>query len=91
MTAKRNRPDASPAISVAHIYLRVSTDEQDRSRQTAIVDSTRLAGCYIAGIYREKASGARADRPELLRMIDDLQLGMVCINAFWQLEALVSC
>jgi DNA invertase Pin-like site-specific DNA recombinase len=26
-----------------------------------------------AGIYREKASGARVDRPELLRMIDDLQ------------------
>ena len=28
---------------------------------------------YIAGVYREKASGARADRPELLRMIADLQ------------------
>jgi hypothetical protein len=31
-----------------------------------------LAGYYIAGAYREKASGARADRPEILRMIADL-------------------
>ncbi len=60
-------------MKVARIYLRVSTDEQDLTRQTVIVESTRAAGCYIAGIYREKASGARADRPELLRMIDDLQ------------------
>ena len=33
----------------------------------------------MAGIYREKASGARADRPELLRMIADLQPGEVVI------------
>jgi len=66
-------------FKVARIYLRVSTDEQDLSRQTAIVDSTRAAGCYVAGIYREKASGARADRPELLRMIDDLQPGEIVV------------
>ena len=30
-------------------------------------------------IYREKASGARADRPELLRMIDELQPGEVVV------------
>ena len=59
----------------ARIYLRVSTDEQDLSRQADIEHSTRAAGYYVAGIYREKASGARADRPELLRMIADLQPG----------------
>ena len=32
-----------------------------------------------AGVYREKASGARADRPELLRMIADLQPGEVVV------------
>jgi DNA invertase Pin-like site-specific DNA recombinase len=32
-----------------------------------------------SGVYREKASGARADRPELLRMIGDLQPGEVVI------------
>ena len=40
---------------------------------------TRAAGYYIAGIYREKASGARADRPEMLRMIADLQPGEVVV------------
>lgn len=66
-------------MKVARIYLRVSTDEQDLSRQNAIVESTRVAGFYVAGIYREKASGARADRPELLRMIADLQPGEVVV------------
>jgi DNA invertase Pin-like site-specific DNA recombinase len=60
-------------MKVARIYLRVSTDEQDLTRQNDIVHSARAEGYYIAGIYREKASGARSDRPELLRMIADLQ------------------
>ena len=66
-------------MQVARIYLRVSTDGQDLSRQDAIVESTRAAGYYVAGIYREKASGARPDRPELLRMIADLQPGEVVV------------
>lgn len=53
-------------MKVARIYLRVSTEEQDLTRQTEIVHSTQAEGYYIAGIYHEKASGARADRPELL-------------------------
>jgi len=59
--------------------LRVSTEEQDLTRQAAIVESAKAAGYYVAGIYREKASGARADRPELLRMIGDLQAGEVVL------------
>ena len=66
-------------MKVARIYLGVSTDEQDLTRQTEIEHSTREAGFYIAGVYREKASGARADRPELLRMIADLQPGEVVV------------
>jgi DNA invertase Pin-like site-specific DNA recombinase len=66
-------------MKVARIYLRVSTEEQDLTRQTSIESSTRAAGYYVAGIYREKASGARADRPELLRMIADLQSGEVVV------------
>ena len=62
-------------VKVARIYLRVSTEAQDLARQEAIATSARAAGFYVAGIYREKASGARADRPELLRMIADLQPG----------------
>lgn len=66
-------------MKVARLYLRVSSDEQDLTRQVDIEHSTRAAGYYIAGIYREKASGARADRPELLRMIADLQPGEVVV------------
>lgn len=66
-------------MKVARIYLRVSTEEQDLTRQEEIERTTRAAGFYIAGVYREKASGARADRPELLRMIADLQTGEVVV------------
>ena len=66
-------------MKVARIYLRVSTDEQDLARQAEIEQSTRSSGYYVAGVYREKASGARADRPELLRMIADLQPGEVVV------------
>ncbi|MCQ8118511.1 recombinase family protein (plasmid) [Methylomonas sp. EFPC1] len=66
-------------MKVARIYIRVSTDKQDITRQKALVDSARAEGFYIAAVYSETASGARADRPELLRMIDDLQHGDVVI------------
>jgi DNA invertase Pin-like site-specific DNA recombinase len=65
--------------TIARVYLRVSTEEQDLQRQESIIAQAKAAGYYVAGIYREKASGARADRPELLRMIEDLQPGEVVI------------
>jgi DNA invertase Pin-like site-specific DNA recombinase len=67
------------SMKIARIYLRVSTEEQDLSRQADIEESTRASGYYVAGVYREKASGARVDRPELQRMIADLQAGEVVI------------
>lgn len=69
----------SNEVRGARVYLRVSTDGQDLARQEAIAAGARAAGYYVAAIYREKASGARADRPELLRMIADLQPGEVVI------------
>jgi DNA invertase Pin-like site-specific DNA recombinase len=66
-------------MQVARIYERVSTEGQDLTRQAGIEASARAAGYYIAGVYKEKASGARPDRPELLRMIVDLQPGEVVI------------
>jgi DNA invertase Pin-like site-specific DNA recombinase len=66
-------------MKVARIYLRVSTDAQDLARQEAIVEQAKGTGYYIAGVYREKASGARADRPELLRLVSDLQPDEVVI------------
>lgn len=66
-------------VKIARVYLRVSTDQQDLERQEQIVSDAKAKGFYVAGVYREKASGARADRPELLRMIADLQEGEVVI------------
>ncbi|WP_241136639.1 recombinase family protein [Achromobacter insuavis] len=66
-------------MKVARIYMRVSRDDQDLERQECLVASARSAGYYVADVYREKASGSRADRPELLRMIADLQPGEVVV------------
>lgn len=70
---------AGSAVRAARVYLRVSTDEQDLTRQESIVAGARAAGLYVAAVYRETASGARPDRPELLRMVADLQPGEVVV------------
>ena len=49
-------------MKIARIYLRVSTDQQDLTRQVEIEHAARAAGYYIAGVYREKASGGRTDQ-----------------------------
>ena len=72
-------PNGAEPIRAARVYLRVSTDGQDLARQEAIVAGAQAAGYYIAAVYREKASGARPDRPELLRMVADLQPGEVVL------------
>ena len=51
-------------------YARVSTSGQNLDGQC---DSLRLAGCER--IYSEKISGAKAQRPELERMLDALREG----------------
>jgi DNA invertase Pin-like site-specific DNA recombinase len=79
VTVPLNNPKFVPLLTVARIYMRVSTNAQDLQRQESLAQSAKATGYYVAGIYREKASGARADRPELLRMVADLQPGEVVI------------
>jgi DNA invertase Pin-like site-specific DNA recombinase len=55
-------------------YARVSTNGQDLAGQTAELEA---AGC--AKIYREKASGAKTDRPELAKLLRALGPGDVVI------------
>src|ERR687893_20701 len=55
-------------------YARVSTYGQTLDTQ---LEQLRAAGCSNRNIYREKATGARADRRELLRMLDRLAPGDV--------------
>jgi DNA invertase Pin-like site-specific DNA recombinase len=55
-------------------YARVSTDAQDRSNQVA---ELKAAGC--GAIFREKMSGATADRPQLKKLMAKLSTGDVVV------------
>ena len=55
-------------------YARVSTDDQDLALQRRAL---RDAGCRR--LYEEKLSGARRDRPELARLLDQVREGDVLV------------
>lgn len=59
-------------------YARVSTDGQNLDRQ---IDALIAAGVNRKHLYREKMTGTKADRPELNRLIDDLETGDTVIIA----------
>lgn len=62
-------------------YARVSTTEQHLDVQ---LSELRKAGCEK--IYKEKITGTHQNRPELLRMIDQLRKGDEVI--VWKLDRL---
>jgi DNA invertase Pin-like site-specific DNA recombinase len=55
-------------------YARVSTFGQTLESQ---LEQLRKAGCHSRNIYKEKATGVRPDRRELLRMLERLKPGDV--------------
>ena len=62
-------------------YARVSTDDQDTAAQVAALTA---AGCER--IFREKASGGRWNRPQLLQLLTHLRPGDVVV--VWKLDRL---
>jgi predicted site-specific integrase-resolvase len=58
-------------------YARVSTYGQTLDAQ---LEQLRDAGCTNRNIYREKVTGARADRRELLKLLKALAPGRVAIE-----------
>jgi len=62
-------------------YARVSTDDQNTKLQ---IDALKRAGCK--SIFEEKASGARADRPELAKATAIAREGDVLV--VWKLDRL---
>ena len=62
-------------------YARVSTEDQNLSLQ---LEALKLAGCEK--IFREKESGGRTDRPELLKLIDQIREGDTVV--VWKLDRL---
>lgn len=59
-------------------YARVSTREQNLDRQ---LDMLVKYGVDIRNIYKEKMTGTKVDRPELNKMIDELQQGDTVVIA----------
>jgi DNA invertase Pin-like site-specific DNA recombinase len=62
-------------------YARVSTTDQDLALQ---LDALKAAGCER--VYEETASGAKEDRPELARLLDNARKGDVLV--VWKLDRL---
>ncbi len=62
-------------------YARVSTDDQNLDLQN---DALAAAGCKR--IYRDKASGAKAERPGLRRAFEDIRAGDTLV--VWRLDRL---
>jgi DNA invertase Pin-like site-specific DNA recombinase len=57
-------------------YARVSTRDQDLTGQ---IEALKAAGAADKTIYREKVSGARADRPELAKLMARLEAGDIVV------------
>lgn len=55
-------------------YARVSTDDQDLSNQHT---ELKKAGC--SKLFAEKITGTKRDRPELVRMLDQLRTGDIVV------------
>ena len=67
-------PTVPPLAGMLLGYARVSTEGQSLDAQR-----DALAAAGVRRVYEEKASGNRADRPELLRLMDQLRPGDVVV------------
>jgi hypothetical protein len=59
-------------------YARVSTDAQETHLQ---MDALKRAKC--SRIYQEKVSGAKAERPELMKLLDNAAMAMSSLCGSW--------
>jgi DNA invertase Pin-like site-specific DNA recombinase len=64
---------------IARIYQRVSTEGQDLTRQESLRANAEAKGYTVVATYSEKASGTSEQRPELQRMLADLNKGDIII------------
>lgn len=64
---------------IARIYQRVSTEGQDLTRQESLRADAEAKGYTVVATYSEKVSGTSEQRPELQRMLADLNKGDIII------------
>lgn len=63
-----------------YAYLRASTDEQDATRaKKELEDFAKSKGVRVAGWFVENESGAKLERPELFRLLENTQPGDVLL------------
>jgi site-specific DNA recombinase len=78
----------------AAIYCRVSTQRQAdeghslAEQERACGDAASALGCVITDVYRDVMSGARNDRPEYQRMMDDAASAAFDVLYVWRLDRL---
>ncbi len=80
MLLTNNQTDYERGFTMGDIlgYARVSTQEQNLDRQ---IDALMAAGVSKKHLYCEKMTGTKADRPELNKLINDLETGDTVIIA----------
>ena len=71
----------------AGLYLRVSTEFQTTDNQRlALEEYCQRQGWTIAKVYDETMSGARDDRPELNRLLDDAAKKKIDVAVAWSID-----
>jgi DNA invertase Pin-like site-specific DNA recombinase len=71
------------------IYSRCSLTIQDYDRQTAELSEFAFkSGIEIVGVFEEKVSGAKINRPEFLSMVDRIKTEKIDFVLCWELSRL---
>lgn len=64
----------------ARLYLRASTDGQDANRaRQQLLDFAEECSLTVVATYRENESGAKLERPELFRLLEDSHPGDILL------------
>jgi DNA invertase Pin-like site-specific DNA recombinase len=71
----------------AALYTRVSSGEQNtEAQERALREYVQRRGWRVHKIYRDRLSGATANRPELNEMLKDCRRGLVDVVVVWKFD-----